>query len=138
MRVLHVPFTYLPDPPGGTELYVGALSRVQQKSGAEVMIAAPAASASAYTHEGIAVRRYAVATELTRRQLWGEGDPDAASGFAEIVDSFKPDIVHLHAYTSGVSLLCARAVASRSIASVFTYHTPSASCPRGTLMRWGT
>ena len=137
MRVMHVPFTYLPDPPGGTELYVRALARVQQRQGKEVLIAAPAAQQGSYEHEGLRVARYAVAPQLTREQLWGAGDPVAARGFAELLDSFRPDIVHLHAYTSGVSLLCAREIQLRSVTSVFTYHTPSASCPRGTLLRWG-
>ena len=137
MRVLHVPFSYLPEPPGGTELYVRALAGIQQQRGADVVIAAPGKTNATYEHNGVNVRRYAVAAQLTLDQLWGDGDPVAAQNFAALLDQVRPDLVHLHAYTSGVSLLCAQEIGIRSLPSVFTYHTPTSSCPRGTLMRWG-
>jgi glycosyltransferase involved in cell wall biosynthesis len=43
----------------------------------------------------------------------------------------------LHAFTSAVSARLARTVQQRGVRIVFTYHTPTVSCQRGTLLRWG-
>ena len=59
------------------------------------------------------------------------------SEFAKILDEETPDIVHLHALTRGVSLRMVQAAKQRHIPVVFTYHTPTVSCQRGTLMLWG-
>ncbi len=40
-------------------------------------------------------------------------------------------------FTSGVSLRLARAAGRRKIPVVFTYHTPTVTCDRGTLLLWG-
>ena len=49
----------------------------------------------------------------------------------------SPDIVHFHAWSPAVSILLVREVKRRGIRMVQTYHTPTLSCPRGTLLRWG-
>jgi glycosyltransferase involved in cell wall biosynthesis len=139
MKLLHVPFTYHPDPVGGTEIYVEALAREQQRLGYRVTIAAPAAEDAAYAHAGIPVRRFAVSAQVRDlRELYGEGDPRAAAAFERILDGERPDAVHLHAFTPGVSLRLVRAAKRRDIPVAFSYHTPTASCQRGTLLRWGS
>jgi Glycosyl transferase 4-like domain len=57
--------------------------------------------------------------------------------FAEILDEECPDVVHIHAFTRAVSILLVRAAKQRGIPVFFTYHTPTVSCQRGTLMLWG-
>jgi len=136
VRVLHVPFGYFPDPVAGTEQYVAGLAREQQALGIDPVVAAPAAADAEYAHEGVSVHRYAVSATLTLEELWAAGDPGAAHRFGAILDRVRPDVVHLHAYTSGVSLRCAVEARARGTPMVFTYHTP-ATCPRGTLLRWG-
>lgn len=138
MKVLHVPFCYYPDAVGGTEIYVASLARAQRALGYEVAIAAPDAQNGAYSHDGINVHRFATAVKVDRRELYGEGDPEAAANFLKILECTRPDILHLHALTSGVSVLLARAARARGIPVVFTYHTPTITCMRGTMMRWGT
>jgi glycosyltransferase involved in cell wall biosynthesis len=137
MKILHVPFGFPPDVVGGTEVYVAGLARAQRSAGHEPVIAAPAAANSTYEREHGRVYRYAVSSRLQLEELWGRGDPQAAQEFARILDRERPEIVHLHAFTSAISLLCAEQIRERSIPIVFTYHTPTASCPRGTLLRWG-
>ena len=70
-------------------------------------------------------------------ELYGEGDELAAREFEKILDEEEPDLVHLHAFTRGVSLKIVRAAKARQIPVVFTYHTPTVTCTRGTMMRWG-
>src|SRR5439155_22577573 len=54
-----------------------------------------------------------------------------------ILDRELPDIVHFHAFTRGVSVPMVEEVKRRNLQLVFTYHTPAASCQRGTLLRYG-
>jgi glycosyltransferase involved in cell wall biosynthesis len=58
-------------------------------------------------------------------------------GFAEFLDEWRPDIVHFHALTLGAGLGHARLARERNIPYFVTYHTPTFSCPRGTLMHEG-
>jgi glycosyltransferase involved in cell wall biosynthesis len=69
--------------------------------------------------------------------MYGEGDAVAAAQFADILDRTNPDIVHFHALTSGASLLAMREAKRRGKRLLLTYHTPTVSCARGTMMRWG-
>ena len=136
--LLHVPYTYYPDAVGGTEVYVGNLARDLQALGVESMIAAPDETSRTYAVDGLRVRRYAITRKVTDLiQLYGAGDPSAAREFAGILDEETPDIVHLHALTRGVSLRLIHVAKQRHIPVVFTYHTPTVSCQRGTLMLWG-
>jgi glycosyltransferase involved in cell wall biosynthesis len=137
MKVIHGPFCFRPDPVGGTEVYVEALAREQQRRGVDVVVAAPAAQAWHHVDNGLPVRRFAVSGDQDLGSVYGEGDETASREFAGIVDREQPDVVHLHAFTSAVSARLARGVQQRGVRIVFTYHTPTVSCQRGTLLRWG-
>lgn len=141
LKVVHIPFGFAPDPPGGTEIYVEALANDLRANGVESLIVAPSSTGrdEAYEHKGLRVRRFRSAAESKHmlRELYGAGDPVAAAAFAAILDEERPDAVHLHAFTRAVSLLLVRAAKERGLPVFFTYHTPTASCQRGTLMRWG-
>jgi glycosyltransferase involved in cell wall biosynthesis len=137
MKVIHVPFCFAPDPIGGTEVYVEALATEQQRRGLDVLVAAPAAESSRYVHSGLEVCRFAVSAKHDLGSLYGDGDDRACAHFERIVDEERPDLVHLHAFTSAVSARLARMVRQRGARLVFTYHTPTVSCPRGTLLHWG-
>ena len=139
MKVLHVPFCYFPDPVGGTEVYVQSLAAEQQRQGVDTLIAAPAKRNGRYTIHGLQVCRFEVAQEIADvGEMYGEGDPLAAQGFGEILTRELPDVLHLHAFTRGVSLLLVREAKRRGIPVVFSYHTPTVSCQRGTLLKWGS
>jgi glycosyltransferase involved in cell wall biosynthesis len=138
MKILQVPFCFAPDPIGGTEVYVTALALDLQKLGVEVVIAAPAATTRAYRIDGLRVLRFATSEKVRDvAELYGDGDPVAAREFGRILDDEKPDVVHLHAFTRAVSLRVVLACKNRGILVVFTYHTPTVSCQRGTMMLWG-
>jgi len=137
MKTVHVPFGFFPDPVGGTEVYVAALARELQREGMAAVIAAPGEARRSYVHDALTVHRFPVAPPDGIRDLYGEGDPAAAADFGTVLDRERPDLVHLHAFTRGVSMRLAREASCRGIPIVFTYHTPTVSCPRGTLLRWG-
>jgi glycosyltransferase involved in cell wall biosynthesis len=138
MKIIHVPFTFAPDPIGGTEVYVDSLARDLRELGIDAIVAAPGETSRTYTLDGLRVRRYAgVKTVTDVSQLYGSGDTVAASEFAKLLDEERPDLLHLHAFTSAVSLQLIRQAKRRSIPVVFTYHTPTVTCARGTLLLWG-
>jgi glycosyltransferase involved in cell wall biosynthesis len=139
MRVVHVPFAYYPDPVGGTEVYVAELARGLRSRGVESVIAAPSSALGGerYDHEGTPVFRFPVAAASGVEDLYGEGDASAADAIGGIVDEVGADVLHLHAFTRAASVRAVRAARQRGAAVVFTYHTPTASCVRGTLLRDG-
>ena len=138
MKVAHVPFCFHPDSVGGTEVYVESLARALHQRGVSAVVAAPGLRAEHYEHDGLPVRRFGVQPSVRDLQeLYGHGDAQAADAFGRILDEERPDVVHLHAITRAVSLRLVRAAVARGIGVVFTYHTPTVSCQRGTLMRWG-
>lgn len=139
MKVVHIPFSFPPDPIGGTEVYVEALSRQQQQEGITAVVAAPGQREDFYSYRGINVRRFSVSERVQNiRELYGDGDEQAAKSFARVLEDEAPDLVHLHALTRGVSIRLVREAKRRETPVVFSYHTPTVSCQRGTLLRWGT
>ena len=136
MKTLHLPFCFYPDPVGGTEIYVESLAICLRKLEVDAEIAVPAPDQRSYRYNDLTVHRFATGTP-SLADLYGLGDPVAAQSFAKVLESCAPDVVHLHSWTAGVSLRLLRTVKAAGIPVVFTYHTPTVSCVRGTLMRWG-
>lgn len=138
MKVLHVTFTYAPDPAGGTEVYVDGLSHALIRDGVECVVAAPGPRDDRYAIDGLAVRRFGCAPgEQSLDVLYGSGDPAASTAFDRVLADERPDVVHQHALSPACSTDLLRRAKRRGIPVVFTYHTPTVSCQRGTLLRWG-
>ncbi|MGC1398515.1 glycosyltransferase family 4 protein [Candidatus Binatus sp.] len=137
MKTLHLPFCFYPDPVGGTEIYVEALAVCLRKLDVEAEVAVPATDQRSYRYNDLTVHRFETGTP-SLADLYGPGDPVAARSFAKVLESCAPDVVHLHSWTTGVSLRLLRTVKAAGIPVVFTYHTPTVTCARGTLLRWGS
>ena len=135
--ILHVPYTYFPDPCGGTEVYVRGLAQRLSALGYANAVAAPAAESATYEHAGLLVHRFATALRARLDLAYGVPDEVAAQGFRTIVAQARPDIVHLHARTAAVSERLVDVAHAAGARVVFTYHTPTASCVRGTMMLFG-
>lgn len=133
-EVLHVPYTYFPDPSGGTEVYVRNLAQRLCVRGFPSTIAAPARVPAQYEHDGLPVHRFAVDDRPRLDLAYGIPDEIAADGFRAVVARTKPRIVHLHARTSAVSERLADIARAAGALVVLTYHTPTMSCARGTMM----
>ena len=138
MKTLHVAFSFPPDPPGGTELYVAALCRELGTLGVDSVVTAPGPQDARYRHDGLTVRRFAMQSAITDlHALYGGGDPTAAAGFERILREERPDLIHQHALTPACSVRIVRAARAFGVPIVFTYHTPTTTCQRGTLLEWG-
>jgi glycosyltransferase involved in cell wall biosynthesis len=119
-------------------VYVESLARELRARGVECLVAAPGGE-GAYALDGLPVHRFGGGgggDDL--RQLYGAGDPLAAAAFGRLLESERPDVVHLHAFSSAVSVRLVREARQRGMSVLYTYHTPTASCQRGTLLRWGS
>lgn len=135
MKVLQVPFTYHPDVIGGTETYVRTLALGLRALNVESVICAPGRSDSASEHDGIRVHRFRVMFGETS-SLYGYPRSDVAA-FGGILDTEEPDLVHFHAFVGGLTPGLAVQARRRRIPMVYTYHTPTALCTRGDLLRMG-
>jgi glycosyltransferase involved in cell wall biosynthesis len=138
VKLLHVPFTWYPAACGGTEVYVRALMRELAEMGWESEIAVPGKVNETAMWDGVKVHRVAMADELTQEMLYGGGEPLSAQAFGGVLDVSRPDVIHFHAYSPAVSVRWLEAARVRGIPCVYTYHTPTLACGRGTLMRWGS
>ncbi len=125
--MLHVPFGYFPDASGGTEVYVRGLVRELAARGIAGAVAAPGCEAGWVEVDGAPVHRYPA-----------EPVSAAAAAFAAVLDELRPSLVHFHALSPAVNAECARAAKARGLPVVWTYHTPTLSCARGTMMRFGS
>jgi glycosyltransferase involved in cell wall biosynthesis len=137
IAVVHVPYTYFPDAPGGTEVYVAGLVEALQPYGIPSAIAAPGEADGAYLHDGVPVFRFATGHDGGLAQAYGAPDPTAAQSFRAVIAHLRPRIVHLHASTAAVSTRLGDAAHEAGAKVVFTYHTPTVSCARGTMMWMG-
>jgi glycosyltransferase involved in cell wall biosynthesis len=139
MKVLHVTYAFAPDPMGGTEVYVADLCRRLETRGIRAVIAAPGRDADAYEIDGLSVCRFPfTAHPDTLDTLYGAGDQAAADAFEAVLDAERPDLIHQHALSPACSGELVARAERRGLPVVFTYHTPTVSCQRGTLLRWGT
>ena len=70
-------------------------------------------------------------------QAYGAPDRQVAHSFGMLLARLRPRIVHLHARTAAVSEALVDAAHTAGAKVVFTYHTPTVSCVRGTMMWMG-
>ncbi|MFN4016487.1 MAG: glycosyltransferase [Reyranella sp.] len=134
LRVVHCVGFYFPDSTGGTEVYVRDLvSALSRHAMDGTIIAATDGAYDRYSWNGVDVVRYPIdAPEIQRVR-----DKDVRkrrSMFQEIVEAAKPDVFHLHSWTSGAGLRHLRQVARMDIPGVVTMHVPSPICMRGTML----
>jgi glycosyltransferase involved in cell wall biosynthesis len=136
VSVLHVPYTYFPDSCGGTEIYVRQLALRLRDVGCPSAIAAPGACAARYRLDGLDVYRFSTDREGIGL-AYGVPDKVAADGFRAILEETRPAVVHLHARTAAVSECLVDLAHEAGARVAFTYHTPTVSCGRGTMMLFG-
>ena len=137
LTVLHIVYSYPPDPPGGTEVYVHELCHHLRERGVTSVIVAPGRADETHVIDGVRVRRFAYGGKTSLEDLYGTGDALAADAFERILAEETPDLVHQHALTPACSVEVAERIKASGRPLVFTYHTPTVSCVRGTLLRWG-
>ena len=135
MRIAHLPSSFLPDTVGGTEVYVRNLCEELRTIGQEVAVVW-------HSDRNEAVNSYCMRLPVyapsKRANLYTKSSGHEPHGFREFLREWRPDVVHFHAFTLGAGYDHAALCVEEKIPYVVTYHTPAMSCPRGTLLRWGS
>ncbi len=142
MKIVHLLGWYFPDSVGGTEVYVEGLCRRLRAAGHEVLVAAPDAHHAApehYEHDQVPVFRYAIAGTPTRDESNQRVAVRGAERLSRWLAQQRPDILHVHSFTTGVGLPEIREARRLGIRVIVTCHLPSLGymCRTGELMQWG-
>lgn len=124
LRILHCVGFYFPDAVGGTEVHVRDLASALAERGIEsAIVAATDGPGKEYVWDGVPVVRYPAAT--------------SAAAFTQLVQRLKPDVFHLHSWTTGSGLAHLRLAAQMGIPCVATLHVAAPLCLRGTMLLEG-
>jgi len=142
VKIVHLLGWYFPDSVGGTEVYVEALCRRLRAAGHDVLVAAPDAHHAAperYEHDGVRVFRYQIADAPTRDEAQHRVAVRGAERLYRFLAEERPDILHVHSFTTGVGLPEIREARRLGIRIIVTCHLPSFGymCRSGELMQWG-
>jgi glycosyltransferase involved in cell wall biosynthesis len=143
VKIVHLLGWYFPDSVGGTEVYVEGLCRRLRQAGHQVLIAAPDArhaAADRYEHDLVPVFRYQIASTPTRDEANQRVPVRGAERLHRFLADERPDILHVHSFTTGVGLPEIREARRLGIRVIVTCHLPSLGymCRSGELMQWGT
>jgi glycosyltransferase involved in cell wall biosynthesis len=136
LKILHVTYAFPPEPPGGTDLYVQSLCTYLTRLGVTTVIAAPGSHEHPYSVGGLRGRSFHQHDGSNPEDLY-DGNSRSLAAFARILDEEGPDVVHLHVLTSACPPQLLAEAKRRNIATVFTLHTPTVTCQRGTLLHLG-
>jgi glycosyltransferase involved in cell wall biosynthesis len=139
MKVVQLVGWYYPDGRGGTEAYVAALARALHAAGHETWVAAPLAGLEGTRldmHEGTPVFRYGTPTEPTRAEFSGDHPVRGTDALHAWLASVRPDIVHVHAFVTGLGLAEVRAARAAGARVIVTTHAARLGwlCQRGTML----
>jgi glycosyltransferase involved in cell wall biosynthesis len=143
VKIAHLVGWYFPDSVGGTEVYVEGLCRRLRDAGHDVLVAAPDARHALperYVHDRVPVFRYPIPGEPTRDEARHRVPVRGADHLYRFLDDERPDILHLHSFTTGAGLPEIREAARRRIRVIVTCHLPGLGymCRSGELMKWGS
>jgi glycosyltransferase involved in cell wall biosynthesis len=143
VKIAHLVGWYFPDSVGGTEVYVETLCRRLRAAGVEVAVAAPDSHGVAperYEHDGVPVFRYAIPATPTRDEAYHRVAVRGAELLYRWLEDERPDVLHVHSFTTGAGLPEIRAANRLGIRVVVTCHLPGFGymCRTGELMQWGS
>lgn len=132
MKIFHLSNDFYPHVTGGTEVFIHQLINAQiafRPSDIILWVVQSTAVKSFSFDSGLAsyLRLLPPIASGSRRQQVGS---TAASipGFAELLQEYCPDVVHLHSFSERCGLSHARAVKSAGARLVVTVHAPGFSC----------
>jgi glycosyltransferase involved in cell wall biosynthesis len=142
VKIVHLLGWYFPDSIGGTEVYVETLCRRLREAGHDVLVAAPDSHHAAperYEHDGVQVFRYAIPDTPTRDEAYHRVVVRGGERLHRWLADERPDVLHVHSFTTGVGLPEIREANRLGIRVIVTCHLPGFGymCRTGELMQWG-
>ena len=140
MRVLLTSHVFLPQSVGGAELYVYYLARALQEAGHAVHVLA----AEQAEERGVLRRNVdGLACTLLQKpfhpheQVFAKADPRVATVFAELLDDFQPEVVHVN-HLAHLSLALPQQARAAGVAAVATLHDHWFHCPTSHRLQYGS
>ncbi len=143
MRILLVTFDYLPYSIGGTEVYVAGLARELKRLGHDIHILITSHEIREdYDYEGIPVHYLSDphSPAASRHHKAEPGTliyPYTEETAEQYLRELQPDIIHSHPLYLTPMLPVMAAARRLGIPSLCTYHTPTITCGRGNMTKWG-
>lgn len=140
MRILHLSNDLYPGVTGGTEIFVQQLidAQLAQRPQVELLWAAHRTpSRTTHNSPGATLsteQRLLPPIRCDVRRDRTAATATAIPGFPELLNSFRPDVVHLHSFSDRCGLSHARAVKAAGSRLVVTVHAPGFSCIKGNLI----
>lgn len=139
MKIFHCLNHFLPQHIAGTEVYVLALCKGQQKRNHAVRVVIPNYNniqEELYDYEGISVFKYPEPSVPDRALITGQRVPEGLKNFETYIKEERPDIVHFHeiAGSNGITIGHLEAAKAAGTKVIFTMHLATATCRAGTLM----
>jgi glycosyltransferase involved in cell wall biosynthesis len=92
-----------------------------------------------YEHDGVPVFRYRIPAQPTRDEAYHRTAVRGSEAFHAWLAEVRPDILHVHSFTTGIGLPDIRVARAQGIRVFVTCHLPSLGymCQTGELMQWG-
>jgi glycosyltransferase involved in cell wall biosynthesis len=139
VKIVHLLGWYFPDSIGGTEVYVETLCRRLREAGHDVRVAAPDSHHAAAEHDGVPVFRYTIPDTPTRDEAYHRVVVRGGERLHHWLAGERPDVLHVHSFTTGVGLPEIREAHRLGIRVIVTCHLPGFGymCRTGELMQWG-
>lgn len=142
LRILHLSNNFYPRTTGGTEIFVRQLIDAQVKQAGVDPVFVLWAAHQVYQHADDVSGTPSLSKEqrlLPPIQTNCRFDQAAATaaeipGFAELLQEFRPDVVHLHSLSESCGLSHARAAKAFGARLVVTVHAPGFTCIKGNLI----
>ena len=137
-RVLFLSAAGLPYTIGGRDVFVHELARVLIERGTLVECAYHQTRdllepVGPYQHDGVTYRVLPAALGETTRSHYFGRTAVSTPEFAELVDEFRPDVLHMHDFGVSCGLTHLRLAAQRGVRTMMTIHSPGQSCPQKAL-----
>lgn len=136
-RLLFFSTAGLPFAVGGRDVFMHELARALKQRDVRVMCAYHQSHANEpvgrYDHDGVAYAVLPPAAGMNDRRHYFGRTAAATPGFAELLDDFRPDVLHLHDFGVSCGLNHLRIALRHDIRTAMTFHSPGQSCPQKAL-----
>ena len=139
-RAIQATAYFFPESTGGTEVYVGDLTRDLRQFGcvSTILVPSPDLAAQSFEWHGLSVHRYPSSSAGNPSIISGAQPPIGFDRFLALLDQAEPGIYHQHSWSGGCGPHHLRAAKERGFRTVTTVHVPGNVCLSGTMMRMGT
>ncbi len=134
MKIVLASEYYYPQTKGGTEMYVHQLAKQLILNGHDCLIISLSDDSKEDEYDGVKIKYI----PFLKGEFQESINPNNLYYLMSIIDSFNPDIFHLHTLSPSLGANHLLHLEKNGYKTVFTTHLPNFTCNRGDLLRNGT